>query len=276
MLLISLVLWLAATACFFHYERKLGHAGARQGIENFGIGLLTAGATTAAFALWQKASMGRMPFTDSQTAVIGLSIVWVMIGISFVVIMRIPLLGLIIAPLAALGAAAAVFAPVAPEITRLSAEGPGETAGVILHALLGFAGYSAFLSAALGAGLFLLLDRELRLKRFSAVAEHLPSLDRSCAIIRVGIKSGLWFFICAIAAASVFLRRIVPPAELIRDSNIHAIAAIFVYATAVFWVGSRKGWSRPAPVMMTLILGFLVIAIHTAFLFGVSFHSFVG
>lgn len=274
MILATFAAWLTSSIAFVHYERHLSEDSSQRVAERIGIALLAIGAVLTAGDIATSALHGRMPFSDSQSAMMGLAFAWVLIGISFIIIMRVTLLGIIVAPLGTLMAGFVLAAPLPEPSVHAGVTEIREIAGILLHAILGYGGYSAFLAAALGAGLFLLLDRELRLKRLGTLCERLPSLERSAEIIRIGIKSGLYLFFFAILSAMTFLRGFVTPKELLFDSNIHAIIAVSAYSAVLYFLGSRKGWSRPPVVLMTFLLGFFVIAIHVLLIFGASFHSF--
>ena len=213
-----------------------------------------------------------MPFSDARSALAGLSLGWVVIGVAFIVRMRVFLLGLIVSPLALLASLVVAGAPTRAH--ELKAESMIEGLGILAHAVLGYAGYSSFFAAALGAGLFLLQDRELRLKRMGALFDHLPPLDRSAEIMRVGVKSGLYCILTGLLFAMLFLRGAVPPAKLLADTNIRVLVALCLYAGVILILGARWGWTRHRVVIMSFLLGILVMAIHSFFILGETFHTF--
>lgn len=270
-------LYLFALVAFVLYERNLIHEDdatrrLAQEAARTGVLLLFMGALAAFADLASDASRGETPFSSSRSALAGLSLGWVLIGVAFILRMRVYLLGLIVTPLALLASLVIATAPRAAHVVK--PESMIEGFGILIHAVLGYAGYSSFFAAALGAGLYLLQDRELRLKRMGALFDHLPPLDRSTEIMRLGVKCGLYFIVTGILVAMIFLRGTVRPEQLFADANVRVLVVLCLYAAVILGFGTKLGWSKGRVVWMSFLLGILVIVIHAFFILGETFHSF--
>jgi HemX protein len=278
----ALVAYIASAFFFVLYERWIAHPGRRAGhAARVGVFLLALGAALEVLAFIRDGQAGIMPFSTPQSSLGGLALGWTIIGILFIVVLRVPLLGVVVSALSVIMLALVSTAPAVAPVHRPVDDKLLTGLGVVVHAFLGYAGYASFFAAALGAGLFLLQDRELRLKRLGPLSDSLPPLQRSTDIIRIGLKSGLYLMGAAIIAAACFLRGTVAPARLARDPNIVALVSILCYTAALFALGRHYGWSRHRVVILAFLLGFIVIAIHAFFIFGgslvgSSFHSFAG
>lgn len=276
----ALIAYIAAAICFVLYERWIADPGKKAGrASRIGVAFLVFGVILEVVAFFDAGIAGEMPFSNPRSSLGGLALGWTVIGILFIVRLRVPLLGIVVSALSVIMMALVSIAPDVQFVQRPVDDRLLTGLGVVVHAFLGYAGYAAFFAAALGAGLFLLQDRELRLKRLGPLSDSLPPLAQSTDIIRVGVKSGLYLMGSAILAASFFLRGTVSPARLIRDPNIVALVGIVLYAAALFILGRKIGWSRHRVVILSFLFGFIVIAIHALFIFGgtilgSTFHSF--
>lgn len=272
-----LLSYLFATVLFIMYVRqgfRSEDPAIRRQFGGGGVASLAIGTLAQLFALIQIARDGRGVFLDLSSALTGLSVSWVVLGIIFIVKMRVYTLGLIVAPIA-LAAEAAIAALPEFQVTaypRLS--GNVSIPGLVFHAVCGYSGYSAFFVATLGSAMFIFQDRQLREKRFAFYFEQIPSLERSAKIISLGIIGGLALFAATIASSAIFLAGVVPTSELLVDANIHTVVALWLYA-AVIWMLARKGgWAQIRIAYMALLLGGLAMILRAIFAFGAGIHAF--
>lgn len=271
--------YLAAGLAFWLFERGTSRMAeerrpALARLTRLGVGLLSTGAVIHLAHIGAEARRGHIPFLDLESSLSGLTICWVAIGIIFITTMRIPLLGLIISPLAAISSLALNFIPVlgVEAHPRMGENVPG--AAVVIHAVAGFAGYAAFFTAAFGGALYLLQDRQLRRKNLGLLFEHLPPLERSVRVMTAGVLAGLGLFACTILIAVVFLFKTVPITEISRDANIRTVVALWCYAFVILVTALRCGWNKPRIAGMTLLLGILIMVFRVLFAFGGGLHSF--
>lgn len=271
----AFLLYLIAAACFIAYERSLSVSEREnERMARAGFWFLLAALAVQFIETGLAASAGHIPFADRKSALGGLAIAWVLIGLVFIRSLRVPLLGAIVAPLAAVMLAIIIGGPDRPPVIRSEETKLIEGVGVVIHAFLGYTGYGAFFAASLGAGLFLLLDRELRLKRMSALLDRLPPLGRAARIMKIGVICGLLLMASAVACAAAFLRHSVPHAKLAADPNIRALFGICVYAALLWLAAWRLGWQRKRIAIGSFLLGVVVILIHAVFIFIGNFHDF--
>lgn len=276
MILAALTVYILATATFIFYERRL--ARAERAVETagrVGLGLLIFGAALQCGDLVVIAMETPRLMAAHASVLNALCLGWVLIGIAFIGKLKVPLLGVVIAPLAAAMtlevAVAATRPPVLPE-----SMGMLKGLGVVAHAFLGFAGYASFFAAALGAALYLLQDRELRLKRLGPLFDYLPPLERSTLIMRLGVKIGVPLLAAAAVMAGLMLRDAATPADLAADPAIHSLGILWLYAAILLVFGRHYGWTRRHQAILVFLLGLAVMGLQTLLVFGGNFHSFPG
>lgn len=275
MIRIALFSYALASLTFLYYERRIASGDVAEKAGRAGLALLVLGALLQLADLVLGAVEAPRMMASHASVLNALCLGWVVIGIVFAAQLRVPLLGVVIAPLAtvmALEVAVAAMRP--PALPR--AAGLLEGLGIVAHAFLGYAGYASFFAAALGAALYLLQDRELRRKRLGPLFEYLPPLARSTSIMKRGVAAGVPLLAAAALTAMALLRDESRRAELAADPAIRTLFAVWLFAVLVMGLGRWHGWTRRRQAALVFLLGLIVIGFQTLLIFGGTFHSFSG
>ncbi len=273
MILAVLAAYVLATMAFLYYERCFARGDAAENAGRVGLGLLLFGAVLQLGDLAIHAVESPRMLAAHASVLNALCLGWVIIGIAFASQLRVPLLGVVIAPLASLMTLEVAIAATRPAVLPQSA-GLLAGVGIMAHAFLGYAGYASFFAAALGAALYLLQDRELRRKRLGPLFEYLPPLARSTFIMKRGVALGVPLLAAAALTAMLLLRDESRRAELVQDPAIRTLFAVWVFSVFVLALGRWHGWTRRRQAALVFLLGLIVIGFQTLLIFGGNFHSF--
>ena len=131
---------------------------------------------------------------------------------------------------------------------------------VWLHAVIALLSYGAFGLASALAAMYLLQERQLRVKVFSRLYRHLPALedmDRACWWL---VGSGFALLTLALASGSLQAGR-VWGAAWARDGKVLASAGVWLFYAACLALRAVAGWRGRRQAYLSL-LGFAVILLN--------------
>lgn len=201
-------------------------------------------------------------YTPTHGLAEGLSFFAWLLVLGFVVVerrYRVPVIGVFVTPVALTLVMPALLLddPLAtlPQALQVS--------GLKLHILIAFIGIASFALAAGVAAMYLLLEREMKGKRFGMFFSRIPSLDRLDTINNVLVRWGFVALSITLISGAFFAKRIWGNWWTWDPKQILTLLAWVVYA-GLIQARIFVGW-RGRRVAVVTMLGFLIL-----------FGSFVG
>ncbi len=236
---------------------------------------------------------GHIPFTSPQGSVFFLSWAWILNGIVLEALLPLrPLGAFMLPPVVVLLVLMAAGAPLLPgggladglpagAAAGAGVPGPGPAPGQVqaapapgtagspllgagpwvwLHATIALLSYGAFGLASALAAMYLLQERQLRVKAFSRLYRHLPALeemDRACWWL---VGSGFALLTLALASGTLQAGRLWE-GPWARDGKVLASAGVWLFYAACLALRAWAGW-RGRRLAYLSLLGFAVILVN--------------
>jgi len=142
------------------------------------------------------------------------------------------------------------------------ASGFSETWLFPVHTTLLFSAYAAFFVVFVASVMYLVLERELKLKTFSAIFHRLPSLTTVNEIATVAAALGLTFLTLGIASGMLWsssqYNRLWhnDPKEIFAVLTWLLYLALIIYRSTAQWRGRRAAWMGVAGFALVLVTFF--------------------
>ncbi|MCL6620601.1 MAG: cytochrome c biogenesis protein CcsA [Syntrophobacterales bacterium] len=267
-LLTSLILlaYVGGTAAYLAYVFVQ-----REGLSRGGAGCLAAGWLAHTGELLRRyLTLGHLPMATPGEALFFFS--WTLTAVFLVLTWRFPIriLGALVAPLAALMAAALWLLPSRPGTISPLLSG----FWLHLHVLLALLGTAALTLAGLGGVLYLLQERQLKQKKFGFFYRRLPSLTQLDRLNHWCLTLGFPLLTLGIITGSLYAQLTLGRFFNWDPKEILTLIAWLIYTIllherlTVGWRGRRAAWLAVGG------LGVMVLAFVGASLWFSGYHSF--
>ncbi len=247
--------YVVAVALYLFYLVRARASVAAAGIVTVGLAFLLHGAVIVL-------NFREYGYAPSHGLAEGLSFFAWLLVLSFIIVerrYRVPIVGVFVTPVA--------LTLVMP---ALLLDNPGavlppalQVSGLKLHITIAFAGIATFALAAGVAAMYLLLEREMKGKRFGVIFSRLPSLDRLDTINNVLVRWGFVALSVTLISGAFFAKQIWGTWWTWDPKQILTLLAWTVYA-GLIQARLFVGWRGRRVAVLTMV-GFAIL-----------FGSFVG